>query len=120
MPKRFHKHRVLLDENLPPRAAFRLLNSRFDVKHIEHDFHHGGHEDLSVYQLAVAQNRTIVTFNVKHFRPLVGTEDDAGVIGLPGSWATPQLDAKLTAVFNRTTPKQLQKKYVALSGQEVR
>ena len=87
MPKRFYKHKLLLDENMPPRTAFLLLNSQtsfwrfsasnyagaaYDVKHIVVDLRRGGLPDPEVYQLAVEQKRILVTYNTKHFRPLAG------------------------------------------------
>lgn len=42
MPKGFYKHRLLLDENMPHRSEFPILNSKFDVKHIEDDLGKGG------------------------------------------------------------------------------
>ena len=80
MPKRFYKHKLLLDENMPHRTAFLLLNSQFDVKHIAADLKKGGLDDPSVYQLAVHQKRILVTYNTKHFRPLAGTKDDLSLI----------------------------------------
>jgi predicted nuclease of predicted toxin-antitoxin system len=115
MPKRLYRHKLLLDENLPPRSALPLLNDYFDVKHIAHDFGHASMDDLAVYQLAAAQGRTILTFNTKHFRPLVGTLEDAGVIALPTGWATSRLDSKITAVLRRHSPTHLRKAFINIT-----
>ena len=45
MPKRFYKHKLLLDENMPSRPALPRLNQHFDVKHIRDDIHHGQIDD---------------------------------------------------------------------------
>ncbi len=65
MPKPFYKHRTLLDEQLLHRRMYPLLNERFDVKHIRDDLHLEGLPDPQVYELAVSQDRLILTKNVK-------------------------------------------------------
>ena len=59
MPKKIHKHKLLLGENLSPRTAFPTLNSIFDVKHVQEDLHLGGLPDPKVYLLAVKQQRIL-------------------------------------------------------------
>src|SRR5205823_1065218 len=81
MPKPFHKHKILLDENIRPRTRFPRLNSRFAVKHIREDLKRGGITDAEVYVLAAKQHRILVTYNTKHFLSLVGTMHDADIIG---------------------------------------
>lgn len=100
MPKRFYKHKLLLDENLPPRQRLAHLNERFDVKHIKHDLHLGGLDDAPIHQLAVTQQRIILTKNVQDFRRLL-REDSPGVISIPEAWSTEQLDTKLTALLTK-------------------
>jgi predicted nuclease of predicted toxin-antitoxin system len=117
MPKRFYKHKLLLDENMPLRTEFLLLNSIFDVKHVAADLKHSGLADPGVYQLAVEQKRILVTFNVKHFRKLAGTKEDVGIIGVSANLPTPQIDSKLAALLTKSTPKALQKKFTPLAGE---
>jgi predicted nuclease of predicted toxin-antitoxin system len=96
MPKTFHKHKILLDENMHPRTRFPRLNSRFDVKHIREDLKRGGITDAEIYQLAVKQNRVLLTYNTKHFCTLAGTLPDTGIIGVSAHLTTAQVDTKLT------------------------
>ena len=77
MPKPFYKHKLLLDEHLPPRPLLARLNAHFDVKHIKHDLHHGGMADSLIGELAVAAERIILTSNVKDFRPLLHEDSPA-------------------------------------------
>lgn len=91
MPKGFYKHRLLLDENMPHRSEFPILNSKFDVKHIEDDFKQGGLADPDVYQLAVDQNRILVTFNSKHFRKRAGAKMMRGLSLFPQIYLPPRL-----------------------------
>jgi Domain of unknown function (DUF5615) len=79
MPKRSYKHKTLLDEHLYHRRVYSLLNERFDVKHIRDDLHVDGLPDPQVYELAVKQERILLTTNVKDFRPLLQVCTLAGV-----------------------------------------
>ena len=117
MPKRFYKHKLLLDENMPHRTDLPILNSKFDVKHLVDDLKHAGIPDPEVYQLAVDQKRILVTFNTKHFRSRAGTKDDAGVIGISANLPLSQVDTKLTALLTRSTPHALARKYTPLTGE---
>src|SRR5436309_4416010 len=111
MPKRFYKHRVVLDENMPHRTDLPILNSKFDVKHLVDDLNLAGLPDPQVYQLAVAQKRILVTFNTKHFRTRAGTKDDAGVIGVSANLPLSQVDTKLSALLTRSTQHTLTRKF---------
>ena len=117
MPKGFHKHKILFDENMRPRTRFPRLNSRFDVKHVREDFNRGGIAEADVYLLAVKLHRILVTYNTKHFRSLAGTMKDAGIIGISAHLTTTQIDAKLTALLMRSTPQSLAEKVTMLTGE---
>ncbi len=105
MSKRFYKHKLLLDENMPPRSAFPRLNEHFDVKHVKDDLRHGGDDDEEVYKLATSQGRIVVTFNGSDFRPLAGSlPNDYGIIAAPSRWLDSTLDSKLTALLMRHSP----------------
>src|SRR5512144_115010 len=103
MPKRFYKHKLLLDEHLPPRQRLAHLNERFDVKHIKHDLHLGGLDDAPIHELARARQRIILTSNVKDFRRLL-REDSPGIISIPETWSAERLDTKLTALLTKHGP----------------
>ncbi len=49
MAHRFHKHKILLDENFPSRLELPRLNGFFDVKHVRDDLKQGGLPDPDVY-----------------------------------------------------------------------
>lgn len=69
MSPKFHKFKLLLDENMPGRRTFETLDHLFDVKHIVLDLKKGCILDELVYQEAVKTQRLIVTFNGDDFRP---------------------------------------------------
>ena len=118
MSKRYYKYKLLLDENLPSRRRLVSVNERYDVKHIRDDLHLDGTTDPEVYNLAVEQKRVLVTYNVKHFKPLAGTQNDCGIIGLPPNVPRDKLDSKLVAFLTRTTPAKLYGHYFPLSRSE--
>jgi Domain of unknown function (DUF5615) len=117
MPKRFYKHKTLLDEHLYHRHVYPLLNARFDVKHIRDDLHLDGLPDPQVYALAVKQGRIILTTNVKHFRPLL-RDDCPGIIGIPGAWLPDRIDTKLTALLMKHSPHYFRGRYHPLAAEE--
>jgi len=101
MPKPFYKHKLLYDENMPPRTQYPRLNAHFDVKHISHDYHKDGIPDEEVYDIAVKQGRMIITINRDDFEKLVGFKADCGVIAVPDGPAAARTDSKLTALLMR-------------------
>ena len=114
MPKRFYKHKILLDENMPQRFRLPLLNQQFEVKHLRDDLDKGQLEDPEVYELAVRDGLVIVTYNIKDFRSLAGTKPDAGIIGAPDRLPVKQLDTKLCALLKWLTPNALKGRYFPL------
>jgi predicted nuclease of predicted toxin-antitoxin system len=115
MTRRFYKHKLLLDEGFPPRWYFPRLNQRFDVKHIKSDLRKIGLPDTEIYALAVVQNRLIVTYNAKDFRPLARRSTATGIIGVSALMPYDQIDKKLTALLTKSTEHTLQGKYTSLA-----
>ena len=116
MPKPFYKHKLLLDEHLPPRQVLVSLNARFAVKHISHDLHLAGLSDTGIYELAVKQGHIILTINVKDFRPLI-QDDSPGVIGIPENWTEQRIDSKLTALLIKHGPNYFRGRYRSLAAE---
>ncbi|MEU2829174.1 DUF5615 family PIN-like protein [Streptomyces lavendulae] len=114
MPKQPYRHKLLLDENMPPRLLFPLTNERFDVKHVNIDLHQGGIDDLAVYRLAIREQRIIVSQNWRHFVKLVGTGQDAGVIAVTGKDWT-RMDSQLASMLTRHTPAHFRGKVLTLN-----
>jgi hypothetical protein len=119
MSKRYYKHKLLLDENMPDRSYFPQLNQHFDVKHVKLDLRREGLADPPVYELALRLERIIVTFNWSDFRPLVGRRKDCGVIGVSGmDWH--RIDTKLTALLIRHGPAYFRGKVRTLGAEQAR
>ena len=119
MPKRFYKHKTLLDEHLYHRRVYPLLNAHFDVKHIRDDLHLDGLPDPQVYELARQQGRILLTINVKDFRPLL-RDDCPGIIGIPDAWLPDRIDTKLTALLTRHGPNYFRGRIRSLSAEDVK
>jgi predicted nuclease of predicted toxin-antitoxin system len=115
MPKAFYKHKILLDEHLLNRRKYPLLNEHFDVKHIAMDLGLAGLKDPQVYDFAVKSGRIIITRNGKHFRPLAGTKEDAGIIAVSAEASPAQVDTALTALLKREGPKYFAGQYRTLA-----
>ena len=117
MPKRFHKHRLLLDENFPARSSFPLLNNRFDVKHLSADLRLSGLSDPKVYELAKKEKRLLVTYNVKDFSSLVTKSTDSGIIGVSANLSIEQIDKKLVALLTKSSRRTLFGKLTVITGE---
>ena len=111
------KPKLLLDENFPPRQRLPKLNQRYDVKHIRDDFGLVGLKDPPVYEVAVKEHRLLITFNPDDFRPLVENREASGVIGVSHNLTDAQIDTKLVALLNKTSPKRLYGAFHYISGE---
>jgi predicted nuclease of predicted toxin-antitoxin system len=119
MVKRFSKHKVLLDENMPRRQYFPVLNEHFDVKHLAADLHQGGLADPQVYALARNDHRLLVTYNHKDFHHLATQSTETGVIGVSPHLTLAHIDTKLTSLLTKAPAKALYGKYTALHDPSV-
>jgi len=117
MPKRFHKFKLLLDENMPARTKFPRLNSRYDLKHLRDDFHITGLPDPGVYEFAQREKRLILTFNGDDFKPLALRSRDTGILFLSDNLSDERIDSKLTALLSKSTPNALYGKFTPLTGE---
>ncbi len=117
MPRRFYKHKLLLDEGFLYRQRLPILNSRFNVKHITGDLGYTGMADEEIYELGVKQNRLVITFNDKDFRPLAEKTKETGIIGISSNLTADTIDKKLTALLMRASKKALFGKFTYISGE---
>ena len=104
--RRFIKYRLLLDEGLPPRNFYIELNSKHDVKHIVHELGHSGIKDPPLYELANTENRLIVVFNTKDFKPLI-KPSKISVISLSNNLTNKEADLKICKALKGLTNSQI-------------
>lgn len=119
MPKPFYKHKILFDENMPPRIGYPRLNEHFNIKHVRDDYNMAGIPDEEVYKIAHEQGRIIITINRDDFAKLVGTKDDCGVIAIPDGPAAARTDTKLTALLMHHGPNYFRGRLVPLGAEDV-
>jgi predicted nuclease of predicted toxin-antitoxin system len=117
MTRKFYKHKLLLDENVPNRTHFPTLNERFDLKHVVADYKQGSIPDEAVYELARKEKRLLVTYNIKDFIQLASKSTDMGIIGLSAQLSAEQIDTKLTALLRRNTLRRLAGKVTEITGE---
>lgn len=117
MPRKFYKHKLLLDEGFHLRNRLPLTNSRFNIKHVSADYNLSSLPDTAVYELAKQENRLVVTFNIKDFIKLIATEDKAGVIGISTNLSTEQIDKKLNSLLVRSKKESLLGKLSTITGE---
>lgn len=107
------KPKILLDESLPPRRNFPLLNAYCNVRHIKDDYGLGGSPDSTVYEVACSEGRILVTINVKHFRPML-TDLGMTVIGVAPHMTNQQIDKKLVRCIKKLSGSKFKGEYIAL------
>lgn len=115
MPRKFYKHKLLLDEGFYYRKDLPITNSRFDVKHLVGDYKQDALPDWSVYKFAKEKHRILITLNIKDFKPLASLSNKIGVIGISPNLTLEQIDKKLTALLNKSTKKSLLGKLTIIS-----
>ncbi len=118
MPPKFYKHKLLLDEGLFRRQSLKRINSRYNIKHIKHDFNKGGIKDKEVYEIARKEKRIIITYNIDDFKKLAKQSSDTGVIGVTQVFTPDQLDTKLNSLLSESSEKSFYRKYTSLSHNE--
>lgn len=107
MPKH-RRFKLLLDEGLSPKNKYPILNNRHNVKHLKHDLKQGGIEDIPVYKLATNEKRLIITFNLKHYKPMAQKNKQTGVIGLsPHLVLDDYIDSRVNALLSKKISSQL-------------
>jgi hypothetical protein len=117
MSPKFHKYKLLLDENMASRRKFELLNQLFDVKHMAFDFKKGGISDEAVYNEAVRTQRLIITFNGKDFKTFATKNTQTGVVFISQSLSDEQIDKKLVALLVRSKPNTLFGRFTSITGE---
>ena len=115
MVHKLHKHKILLDENMPNRTKLARLNGIFNVAHVRDDLKKAGVKDSEVYELAKNSKRILVTFNGNDFKRFVQETDDIGVISVPATMPVDQIDKKLTALFIKSTESTFKGKFIPLA-----
>ncbi len=115
MPRKFYKHKLLLDEGLYPRNVLHRTNNRHNIKHIKHDLNKGGVKDEDIYKIARKQKRIIITYNIDHFKRLAKKSKDTGIIGITQGFTPEELDKKLNSLLSKNSENSFYGKYIPLN-----
>lgn len=103
--KKHTRYKLLLDEGLPRREKFPQLTNLHNVVHVTHDFGKSGLKDPEVYALAKREERMVVVFNTKDFRPMVAPGKPT-VITLSSGLTNKRIDQKLCKALKELKPSQ--------------
>lgn len=116
MPRRPHKFRLLLDENMELKSFFQRVNNFHNVKHIVRDYKKAGLKDADVFKLAKHEKRILITYNFKDFRNFTLTQD-VGIIGISRSLLFSEIDKKLMSFLRDKSETDLYGKKYFISGE---
>lgn len=109
------KYKLLLDEGLPHKESYPLLNNYFNLRHIVHDFSHGGVSDKKVYALANKEGRMVIVFNTKDFRPLI-SHNSVSVISLSTNLTDKQVELKLNKILKNMKPSEIKGHLISVTN----
>lgn len=104
--KRFIKFKLLLDEGLSLPNKYPIINKTYNVKHIVSHFKHlRGKEDDKVYKTATKENRIVVVFNTKDYKPLI-KKNGSSIILLSNKLSNKDADLKICKTLKQLSSKQ--------------
>jgi len=109
------KHRLLLDEGLPRKEAYYQANNYHNLRHIVHDINRGGAKDNEVYAIANGEQRLMVVFNTKDFKPLI-LPMSVSVISLSTNLSDKQVDLKICKVLKTLKPSQTKGHLISITN----
>src|SRR3990172_7907996 len=99
---------LLLDEMLPRREKYPLLNNYHNVRHIVHDLKKEGVPDETLIKLAKELGRIVVTKNIKHLQGM-GSKHKVDIIGVSELLAPEKLDNNIMTILRR-------RKFIKMAG----
>lgn len=117
--KTTRKHKLLLDEGLPPRTNYSNLNNFHNVRHITHDYSFMGNSDDFVYKIAKKEQRMIMVLNTKDFKPLLKTNTPS-VISLSTNISNEEADLKIMKALKNLSESQTKGNLISISRSGIR
>lgn len=113
-PKKKKKFRLLFDVAFAHPSLFKRLTKKANLAHARHTYNISPQaEDKDIYQLAVKENRFVVTINYEDFKKLV-KKDKAGIIGIPPYLSNEQIDKILTDFISEKDPEDYKGKAIKI------
>lgn len=74
-----------------------------------------GIKDEKVYDLAVLENRIIVTFNINDFQTWAGNSSKTGIIAISTNVSDEQIDKKIVSLLSRKRKTELFGKFNSIT-----
>lgn len=112
------RHKLLLDAGLPRKEAYPRANNYHSLKHIVHDIGKGGAKDNDVYAIANKEERLMVVFNTKDFRPLIFPQS-VSVISLSINLTDKQVDLKLCKALRYLKPSETKGRLITVTNNNI-
>lgn len=113
--KKGKKFRLLLDAAFAHPSVFSYLNKKANLAHVVHDFELSRQvSDEEIYQLAIKENRFVVTINYKDFRKLIKSGKPA-IIAIPPYLTNEEIDKILTKFIAGKSPDDYMGKAIKVS-----
>ena len=116
--KKHTRHKLILDEGLPPKDRFPTLNSLHSVKHINHDLKKGGTNDPAIYRLAEKEGYMVVVLNIKDFKPFI-KKNKPTVLSISTELTNQQIDLKLCKLLKSLKPSEQKGCLISVSNEGV-
>jgi predicted nuclease of predicted toxin-antitoxin system len=115
MTTRQKRYKLLLDEMLPRKDKYPLLNNYHNVRHIVHDLKKEGITDLELIRLASRTGRIVITKNIKHLKEL-GLKYQVDIIGVTEILPPERMDNKIVAILRRRTYKNMTGRFIKVAN----
>lgn len=108
------KFRLLLDAAFAAPVTFQRLKKKANLVHVVHDFRLSRQaSDEEIYELAVKENRFVVTINFKDFKKLVRREK-SGAIVIPPYLSNEDIDVRLSDFISGKDPEDFKGRTVKI------
>jgi predicted nuclease of predicted toxin-antitoxin system len=113
-PKHHKKFRILLDAAFARPSKFSRLSKKANLAHVVHDFGLSlTAEDEEIYNLAVKENRFVLTINVKDFKKLV-QPGKPGILGIESQLSNEEIDKVVTEFLSGKDPDNFMGKSIKI------
>lgn len=95
---------MLLDSAFAKPALFVLLSKKANIAHVVHTYNFSPQaNDEEIYNLAVREERFVVTINYKDFKKLV-KENKSGIIAIPSELSNKIIDKLISEFISGKDP----------------
>lgn len=113
--KKKRKFRLLLDSAFAKPSQFPKLKKKANIAHCVHDCGLSTQaEDREIYQMALKEERFVLTINFKDFKPLIQQGKSGGVIGIDSQFSNQEIDTLVSTFLSGKDPDDYKGKAVKI------